>query len=55
MISRIRRSSTGMPAIQPPQQPNQALEVIEQAGSPAAYSAQKGEALVARAYAHLCW
>ncbi|HZH97206.1 MAG TPA: RagB/SusD family nutrient uptake outer membrane protein [Flavisolibacter sp.] len=31
---------------------NQALEVIEQAGSPAAYSAQKGEALVARAYAH---
>lgn len=31
---------------------NQALETISQASNPADYSAQKGEALVARAYAH---
>jgi hypothetical protein len=31
---------------------NQALEAIEKAANPADYAAQKGEALVARAYAH---
>lgn len=31
---------------------NQALEVIEESANPEQYSAQKGEALVARAYAH---
>lgn len=31
---------------------NHALEAIEQAANPAAYQAQKGEALVARAYSH---